>query len=314
MLLIRPPPLQGESLSSWRQRAGQANGFRRSPRHSYRGRNNDPDRLISNEDKDWLIEQYRYGPDVLVPLTLDHELGKYLHTRIGANQLRGTLSHAAPAARSGGHPMFCPTCLANDPLPYFRISWRIAFNTRCPVHGCQLREACPNCGHAPWPSKIQGTEPGRWPSLRFCHACGKDLGSQCENQQSSQSMRTQRIQNWFADDYGSALWFLAQLFLRKGTRQLHLYACMKRGVHHIERSPDNRRFEFLDIQQREELLDSAEWLLDDWPTQFLQGTLSCGLNLKNFSASSQFAPAWLRNAIGLHLVKRNRILSCWREG
>jgi len=312
MFLIRTPPIQGESLSSWRQRTGQANGFWRYPRHNYRGKNNDPDRIISTEEESWLAEQFGCDQATLAQLTLDFELGKYLRTRNGANQLRGALSHAGPSSRPGGHPMYCPTCLASDPIPYFRTSWRIAFNTRCPIHGCSLREACPNCGQPPWPSTIRKTEFGRWLSHRFCQACGADLGQNCATHLSNQSKRAHRIQRRIADEYGSALWFVSQLFLRNGTHDLLLHAFSMRGTQYHERSLNSHRLEFLDVQHREELLDAADWLLQKWPKRFVSGALYCGLNVKDLSGSLHIAPDWVQNGIMEHLSKRRRLTSPWR--
>lgn len=40
---------------------------------------------------------------------------------------------------------FCPSCLAEDKEPYFRLSWRLAFVTLCPRHRLQLLDRCPKC-------------------------------------------------------------------------------------------------------------------------------------------------------------------------
>lgn len=43
-----------------------------------------------------------------------------------------------------GH-QYCRLCLATDAEPYFRKSWRLAFNTACLTHNIYLRDSCPNC-------------------------------------------------------------------------------------------------------------------------------------------------------------------------
>lgn len=40
---------------------------------------------------------------------------------------------------------YCPKCLREDKLPYFRRSWRLSFSTACLRHGCFLRDRCPAC-------------------------------------------------------------------------------------------------------------------------------------------------------------------------
>jgi hypothetical protein len=48
--------------------------------------------------------------------------------------------------RKGYGLQFCPACLAEDAVPYFRKRWRVAFYTWCPRHNAMLYDRCPNCG------------------------------------------------------------------------------------------------------------------------------------------------------------------------
>ena len=41
---------------------------------------------------------------------------------------------------------YCPCCLATDPQPYFRRSWRFAVAAVCARHRCRLHDACWRCG------------------------------------------------------------------------------------------------------------------------------------------------------------------------
>jgi len=41
---------------------------------------------------------------------------------------------------------FCVDCLREDAHPYFRRSWRLAFNVLCEKHSVYLLDACPICG------------------------------------------------------------------------------------------------------------------------------------------------------------------------
>jgi len=40
---------------------------------------------------------------------------------------------------------YCPACLASDPTPYFRQSWRLASTYICPLHRMILRDSCHQC-------------------------------------------------------------------------------------------------------------------------------------------------------------------------
>lgn len=41
---------------------------------------------------------------------------------------------------------YCPVCLKEDNVPYFRKKWRLSFSTACLKHKCFLCDRCPKCG------------------------------------------------------------------------------------------------------------------------------------------------------------------------
>lgn len=66
---------------------------------------------------------------------------------------KGPLQWVLPIGRLGrrrvGHGLqYCNACLQEDPVPYFRRHWRLAFSVVCVKHGIPLRDACPFCGGA----------------------------------------------------------------------------------------------------------------------------------------------------------------------
>lgn len=77
-----------------------------------------------------------------------------------------------------GHGLqFCPACLAEDEVPYFRKRWRVAFYTCCTKHSTMMHDRCPACGFGVAFHRI---ELGRYGAadeepLTFCHECGFDL-------------------------------------------------------------------------------------------------------------------------------------------
>lgn len=77
-----------------------------------------------------------------------------------------------------GHGLqFCPACLAEDPIPYYRKRWRLALYTCCTRHNAMMHDRCPSCGAGVAFHRI---ELGRYGSaneepLTFCHQCGFDL-------------------------------------------------------------------------------------------------------------------------------------------
>lgn len=68
---------------------------------------------------------------------------------------------------------FCPVCLREDSIVYFRKQWKILFNTVCLKHKCYLYESCPKCN-----SKIRITRMYKnEKSFQYCSNCGFDLST-----------------------------------------------------------------------------------------------------------------------------------------
>ncbi|MBS1174046.1 MAG: hypothetical protein H6R05_177 [Burkholderiaceae bacterium] len=70
-----------------------------------------------------------------------------------------------------GGMQYCPKCLAEDEISYFRINWRFAWHTCCLKHSCVLLDRCPHCKSA-----IQfHKRTYQTPSMRHCAVCNGDL-------------------------------------------------------------------------------------------------------------------------------------------
>lgn len=121
-------------------------------------------------------------------LRLDGHLPDALAARLGARTgvARGTISalvttDGAPAslllplratARRNRSTwiQYCAACLAEDRVPYFRRSWRLASRISCFRHGCGLRDRCPACRGALAPFAQTDLAP-----QHVCAHCGFDL-------------------------------------------------------------------------------------------------------------------------------------------
>lgn len=71
----------------------------------------------------------------------------------------------------------CPDCLATDPVPHYRQTWRLSFVTTCPVHECLRLDRCPACDA---PIDHRGACDGRDEvfdehALCRCGGCGADF-------------------------------------------------------------------------------------------------------------------------------------------
>lgn len=72
---------------------------------------------------------------------------------------------------------YCPECLRDDAIPFFRKAWRLAFNYVCTEHAILLRDTCPGCLMGIDLDKERDPRGLVRPSgiLRFCPNCGADL-------------------------------------------------------------------------------------------------------------------------------------------
>jgi len=68
--------------------------------------------------------------------------------------------------------MFCPKCLAEDNIPYFRKQWRYYFYNACPKHKILLTDRCWCCYEEIKLSKIKHMN-----KLSYCSHCEKDLST-----------------------------------------------------------------------------------------------------------------------------------------
>lgn len=81
--------------------------------------------------------------------------------------------------RQGFGLQYCPTCLSEDQIPYFRTHWRVALNTLCIRHGTMLLDRCPECGIAVAFHRLDMARQNAIdiPPLFYCHGCGHDYRS-----------------------------------------------------------------------------------------------------------------------------------------
>ncbi len=66
---------------------------------------------------------------------------------------------------------YCPICLREDKVPYFRKTWRVVFYNICHKHKCHLYEHCPSCKTN---LDISQMYKNKFP-YTYCHKCGFEL-------------------------------------------------------------------------------------------------------------------------------------------
>lgn len=69
------------------------------------------------------------------------------------------------------HQKYCPICLREDKVPYFRKKWRVIFYNICHKHSCYLYEHCSSCKRKLDISKMHKNKL----PYTHCHHCGFEL-------------------------------------------------------------------------------------------------------------------------------------------
>lgn len=205
-------PLPDELLSSWLVRLAHSHGLKVQTfcnllfGNRLQVWNRDIDRLAP----DWLITELSDRTGTNIEQVMATTLQSYQGILYHRHRASGTLSwiqslklHHRKFEGFGLH--FCPNCLAEDEEPYFRKSWRVAFNTICATHNRMLHDRCPHCGYgvAFHRNDMKHAEYVTTIALKECHHCGFDLSK-------SHSIRP----NYASGDIGNFLGNLSRRLLR----------------------------------------------------------------------------------------------------
>jgi len=88
----------------------------------------------------------------------------------------GAMTHWTWVRRYCTGLQFCPYCLYDDKIPYFRRHWRLSLFTVCEVHHQLLIEKCPLCGWSILPGRFVENDIHAH-RIGSCWFCGYDLKS-----------------------------------------------------------------------------------------------------------------------------------------
>lgn len=323
MFLIRPAPVAGESLSSWRQRSGLANGFRMFPvSEPYRWRR-DPDCFPVESEARWLESEFGLSAAQTMPLSLDAFRGRVFDGFVRGSEAHWFSPLAGGQGRSMSGPMFCPACLGRDPIPHFRVSWRFSFLTHCPAHHCRLHDRCAKCSAFVWPAALRRNtqEATAWFEMGHCPFCGyrlsdaevatdgrSDLSDRCWG--AAVTGKSPSFQAADALLYFDGLRAMCQLLLRRGGASLWTAVPAESGgLAKPSFESAVLAIEQVAIADRIEVLEAAAWLMDDWPERFVTVARKCGLSAENFSGRYHQLPPWFSTAVKTHLARRNRYVT-----
>jgi TniQ len=325
--LIRPKPLAGESMSSWRQRSGWQNGFMLFPCPDGRHRKGDWDLCPGTEELLWLASSFDVDSHALSAMSLlgqSHLVSvKDVQSKLPPWWLRAAYS---PGSGSRLGPMYCPSCLRDDAEPYLRLHWRFAFVSRCGAHGEILWNDCPHCGSPIWPGGHKSLErvSPQFRSFRQCWQCHGDI---CQRKSkpippdaTDELLAWCRHGTFRLDDTVvssveafQALHSVARLFLRSPTR-LTIQRSRSRWADVVSAGVDApvRHVERLGVDARSKLVTAARSVLAAWPRSFVEFAQETGLSRGHWNGMYDRLPSWMNEVLATELAQQNRTVNAER--
>ena len=173
--LIVPKPQEDELLSSWLTRMAFAHK-KRLPllldlfvrRNGYEISRIDIDFKYDDDLFEIISQKSGFNKKTILNMSLRSEEG---HLFICNNCLYPPKQIRKLAdKRTHNGLMFCPKCLAEDEIPYFRKQWRYHFYNACPKHKVFLSDRCWVCYQ-----RVRLDQMNSFEEIVFCHNCGNDL-------------------------------------------------------------------------------------------------------------------------------------------
>lgn len=88
--------------------------------------------------------------------------------------------------------MFCPICLREDKVPYFRKQWRYLFYNACPKHQVYLVDRCGGCFE-----RVRFHKMALNDTIVYCHNCGRDLRKTRPKKMDAKHLYAIKAVEWF---------------------------------------------------------------------------------------------------------------------
>ena len=152
MLPIHPQPREDEIFSSWLLRIAISNGFYL---HEFIKRQLKVNGEVMTRDVDKapfpsLVRQLAVQSGHLEDDIRAMHLSAFTGELSESVNVKGKSPWVLPLGlyhrtRKRAYCVYCPICLRNDPVKYFRKKWRLAFVGLCDIHHCMLRDTCWHC-------------------------------------------------------------------------------------------------------------------------------------------------------------------------
>ncbi len=209
---------------------------------------------------------------------------------------------------------YCPLCLAEDDVPYFRKRWRVAFYTMCTKHQCMVHDRCPSCGapvafHRREMGKFSQVDAG---SITQCHACDYDLRKakvvkpviydESAYLAWSPTLRMMEVDGDVDAKYNlgffSVLHQLCKIMLTHYSHEhLRQYVSEKIKAPEIMLHPMHKSFEHYSLEERHIVIQLAMWLMADPEVRIVDAWRNKAVRYNVLNKDFQPRPQWYRGIV-----------------
>lgn len=221
--------------------------------------------------------------------------------------------------RSNYGMMFCPRCLSEDKVPYWRKKWRYTYYTACPKHKIFLVDRCWSCNE-----RIRIIKMGVAQEVVHCSRCARDLRLATSAKVPSEYAYGLRAIEWFDEA-------LERGYFEIGEKKV--WSVLFFQIHNRLQSLLDRKenlilegFEMLDDYKqlciRLENYDSKKasptykafflnamvyHLFQDFPNNFIRFVRDNHLTYRSFTHVLQDVPFWYQEMLQKYIPRQNKI-------
>lgn len=215
--------------------------------------------------------------------------------------------------------MYCPKCLKEDKIPYWRKKWRYFFYTACSEHKIFLTDRCWHCYS---PIKLLKTK--KQTALNYCHNCGADLSLTGTYRYVLPNEYGIEAIKWFEEGFnrgyfeidGEKIW--SSMFFHIFCRLYYLLDVKQDLV--FDSFPMIE--EYKQICKNLEIYNSKKasaiyksfyintmiyHLFQNYPYNFLEFIKSNNLTYREFTHGLKYIPFWYENLLSILIPKQNKI-------
>lgn len=223
---------------------------------------------------------------------------------------------------------YCPHCLAEDSVRYFRASWRLSFVTICSKHHCLLLDTCLSCQASVDYLRVGiGRHSFETPcdDIGICHKCLNPLWLFCApkldegtkifahhycqfiKEFERGNIRVSTLDQPFCLSEFNGLWILISCFM--GIRSLQLRQRIKNlmGIELI--GGEGVSFDYWPLEERFKALVIAFWMLEVWPNRFVELVSGSKFSKSVFSDYMHETPFWLAKIVNKYLNKSTYVVT-----